>query len=882
MKTLAKATQDASSAASNWVGNNEQSINTLSNGLGVAGAALTGFAALSVKKFADFDQAMSAVQAATLASADEMDTLREAAIQAGADTAFSASEAAGAIENLAKAGVSSADILGGALTGSLDLAAAGELGVAEAAEIAATAMTQFGLAGGDVTHIADLLAAGAGKAQGDVTDLAGALKQSGLVASQFGLSIEETTGTLGAFASAGLLGSDAGTSFRSMLLRLGNPTKEAADLMAQLGINAYDAQGNFVGMVSLAGQLESALAPLPQAQRDAAMATLFGSDAIRAANVLYQQGAEGIQGWITAVDDQGYAAEQAAARLDNLKGDLEALGGSLETALIGMGEGANGPLRSLTQGATDAVNAFSALPAPVQHATLMIAGGSGLALLGVAGLGKLAIATNDAVTAMRDLGIMSEGARGRVGRLVSGAAKVAGLAAGLYATAVAFDAIASSSDKAAAGVEETSRALRGLSGNDTNSLFVGLGQDFEDMAGAMDLLFGGGINGKMERFGSSLNAIFFGGQLSDQVADAREQFHTMGVALAEMVGSGDAEQAERIFSQIAAAAEEQGYTLEQVNGLMQPYTEALAGAASAAEDALPPTQELTSSLDAQAEAADNAWDSVLDMTDGLLGLRDAEIGFEEAIDSATAAVAENGATLDITTEKGRANRRALDDIAKAGLGVVDSMRSQGATQEELRGSMERTRASFISAATAMGMSKSEANQLADSLGLIPSNVSTQVSVNGIDGALSRLGALNATLNSINGKTVTAAVAIRQYGQAAMATGGPVIGPGTGTSDDIPAMLSNGEHVLTAAEVQRMGGHAAVMRLRKAAMAGALPKFASGGPVLEPSMRMVPAPTGSATASTSSGSRTYNLTINTQRASAAQIVAAQRRLELLDY
>ena len=151
--------------------------------------------------------------------------------------------------------------------------------------------------------------------------MSGALSQSALVASQMGLSVEDTTGSLAAFASAGLMGSDAGTSFRSMLMRLQNPTDEAAEAMSALGIAAYDANGEFVGIDAIAGQLQQSMKNLAPAQRDAAMATLFGADAVRAANILYNEGEEGIRGWIAAVDDQGYASEQAEARLDNLKGD---------------------------------------------------------------------------------------------------------------------------------------------------------------------------------------------------------------------------------------------------------------------------------------------------------------------------------------------------------------------------------------------------------------------------------------------------------------------------------------------------------------------------------------------------------------------------------
>ncbi|HZL06846.1 MAG TPA: phage tail tape measure protein, partial [Coriobacteriia bacterium] len=141
----------------------------------------------------------------------------------------------------------------------------------------------------------------------------------------------------------------------------------------------------------------------------AALAVIFGSDAVRAANVLYDEGAAGIEEWTAAVDDSGYAAETAAIRLDNLKGDLEQLSGSIETALITAGESADGPLRFLVQGATDFVNAISEAPSAVQGVTLALLGGGGLVLLGVAGIGKLAVAIREAKVAMAALGWTTKG-----------------------------------------------------------------------------------------------------------------------------------------------------------------------------------------------------------------------------------------------------------------------------------------------------------------------------------------------------------------------------------------------------------------------------------------------------------------------------------------
>jgi len=199
-----------------------------------------------------------------------------------------------------------------------------------------------------------------------------ALNQSGLVAASTGLTIEETTGTLAAFASAGLTGSDAGTSFKTMLMSLNPNSKQAAELMDQLGIHAYEAQGKFVGMSEYAGILQNSLKGLSDEQRNATLKTLFGSDAVRAANILYQDGAAGINQWEDAVNDAGYAAETAAKMQANLSGDIEKLGGSIDTVFLKSGSGANDFLRGLVQGAEDLVDAIGNVPTPILNAGALL------------------------------------------------------------------------------------------------------------------------------------------------------------------------------------------------------------------------------------------------------------------------------------------------------------------------------------------------------------------------------------------------------------------------------------------------------------------------------------------------------------------------------
>jgi TP901 family phage tail tape measure protein len=175
-------------------------------GRGARNVAIGGALALGVIEKANysFDKSMSRVDAATHASASTLKELRDAAVEAGAKTVYSSSEAADGITELAKAGVSARDILKGGLTGALSLASAGELSVADSASYMATALTQFQLPGTKATHVADLLAAGAGKAQGEVSDMALALNYAGVPAAQLGVSIEQTAGTIALLAKNGI------------------------------------------------------------------------------------------------------------------------------------------------------------------------------------------------------------------------------------------------------------------------------------------------------------------------------------------------------------------------------------------------------------------------------------------------------------------------------------------------------------------------------------------------------------------------------------------------------------------------------------------------------------------------------------------------------
>ncbi|MWV50059.1 phage tail tape measure protein [Rathayibacter sp. VKM Ac-2803] len=550
VEKAAKATRDSSKDAEASLGRQRDAMQELGSTSLVFGGAVLAAVGGSVAKFAEFDQAMSEVQASTHETADNMGLLREAALDAGAETVFSATEAANAVDELSKAGVSTADVMGGALAGSLDLASAGGLGVADAAAIAATAMTQFNKEGSEVPHIADLLAAGAGKAQGSVEDLSQALNQGGLVASQAGFSIEETTGALAAFASAGLLGSDAGTSLKTAILALQNPSAKSRGIMDEYGISVYDAQGKMLGMSEIAGQLETKLGGLTDENRNAALAQIFGNDAVRAANVLYAQGADGIQDWIDKTNDSGYAAETAEMKLDNLNGDIEALGGSFDTALIKTGSFANDGLRFLTQTVTDLVSGFADAPDVVQGLTL----GLGLLVGGLALTGGafLTLVPKIAATkvALQELDITGRGVAKTVGKgglvAVALAALTTGLAqsttesqlttAALAEVDAAFrvggpDEFLDQIDLMQGGSEELRQTLTQLySGN-----FFASGRPWQGVAAAIDGVTQGVTN------------------LSAGFKDNAAKFSAYGRSLADMAKT-DLAQASRKFTELSDAA----------------------------------------------------------------------------------------------------------------------------------------------------------------------------------------------------------------------------------------------------------------------------------------------------------------------------------------
>lgn len=795
MVEAANATRTVGSEAER-LAQTRQSMQML-GGAGVAmGAALSAGIGVAVAKFAEFDQAMSFVAATGEDARGSIDALRQAALDAGASTVFSATEAANAIEGMAKAGISATDILGGGLKGALDLAAAGGLGVAEASGIAATTMQQFSLEGTDASHVADLLAAGAGKAMGDVSDMSEAMKQSGLVANQFGLSVEESTGTLAAFAQAGLLGSDAGTSFRTMLLRLANPTGEAAALMKDLKINAYDAGGQFVGMAGLAGQLEQGMSGLTEEQKNANLAIIFGQDAIRGANVLLKEGKSGIEGWTEAVDDQGYAAETAAIRLDNLAGDWEKLTGAMDSAFISMGEGANGPIRDVLQGLTELVDGFNGLPDWAKQSALGVAVlTAGIGLVGGAAL--LAIPKIiEFQIAMQTLGITGASTRAGLARLATfltgpwGIALV-GAAAGVVALQMATDSLKTST-------EEFQNVIRNAESvgdlfDAADSALPWLSRlkeatsDAEAFRQKLDVIAGNDFLRGLDRSAS---------QLKNSLAD-------IGIELAKTAQT-DLPAAQNAFRLLATEMDLSKSEQQDLLNSMGDYKKALQAQATerdinistmseaenaqallnlAMGEAPDPAREATDAYKAEAdevERLDAELSQLIDSINKANGVGQDAVATNAAYQSALAGISEEIAnqkaaykethgtlegftvSLDESTAAGSANAAMLGDVAgKAQDAAAAQFEQDKATMsskeaaDKYAATLAAQRQAFIDSAVAAGFNKDEVVKLADKVFALPPEKAIKI----LADTGSATWAIDNLINSYNGRVIRLRAAI---------------------------------------------------------------------------------------------------------------------------
>ena len=299
--------------------------------------------------FTGFEEGMSGVRALTEATDAEFLFLRETAKSLGASTSFSASQAAEGMQNLASAGFTVNEIVA-AMPGMLDLAASSGEDLAVASDIAATTLRGFGLEASKAGHVADVLAEVSARTNAAVSDTGEAMKYIAPVANAMGLSLEEVAASIGFLSDAGIKGSQAGTTLRSAFTRLAKPTEDMLEVMDSLNLSFYDTDGKMKSISNIVGMLNTEMAGLTDAEKQNALVTLFGQEALSGMMVLMEAGPEKIAELTKSLEEcDGAASKMSQTRLDNLAGDIEELGGAMETLQLDVMEKLNPYLRGAVQ-----------------------------------------------------------------------------------------------------------------------------------------------------------------------------------------------------------------------------------------------------------------------------------------------------------------------------------------------------------------------------------------------------------------------------------------------------------------------------------------------------------------------------------------------------
>jgi phage-related protein len=412
--------------------------------MALGGIGIAAGIGLAIKTAANFEEQISGISAVSGATGPQLDALRNKALQLGKDTKFSASDAASAIEELVKAGISVPDVLNGAADAATNLAAAGGIGIPEAATLASNAMNQFKLTSKELPAVVDSIAGAANASAIDVGQFGTSLAQVGAVAHLTGINFDDTATAIAELGNAGIIGSDAGTSLKTFLLNLSPSTNTATAAMEKLGLISqnttkqldflaakgitpvdrsakgiqkallayvastngvkvgskeaakdlkaleqaqglvtnkfFDANGKTKKLADIQQVLKNSLKGLTKEQQTNALKTIFGSDAIRAAAVLADNGAAGYNKLSKAIHSTS-AADVAKTRMNNLKGSIEQLKGSLETAEIQLGQRFLPRIKQLVDFITGLINKFIALNPQQQQMILAAIAAAGAFLL---------------------------------------------------------------------------------------------------------------------------------------------------------------------------------------------------------------------------------------------------------------------------------------------------------------------------------------------------------------------------------------------------------------------------------------------------------------------------------------------------------------------
>lgn len=789
------------------------------------GAATVGGLALATKAAIDWESAWTGVLKTVDGSSAELDAVEASLRQMARTLPASHTEIAAVAEAAGQLGVQTGNVAAFTRV-MIDLGETTNLSAQEAATALARFSNIMGTSQGDVSLLGSTLV-GLGNnfatTESEILDMAMRLAGAGR---QMGLTEGETLGLAAAMSSVGIEAEAGGSAMSLTMKRINSEVENSGPKLAMFAQIAgmtsaefqqawgQDAAGALSAFVAGLSDTEAVGMSATQILTELGVTGIRESDALlrlsSASDVLTDSIAQGNREF----EANNALTLEAAKRYETTEARMAMARNSINDAAITLGETFLPALANAADGVANLATWIGNLPAPLLNASAGLGAVVGATALAAGGFLTLFPRVMDTVQSFHQL----NAAHPRVASGLRNVGKGAGAAAvafiGFTAATAAVEGFASG--RTAAGLEETTRALLGMKdAADMDEVFAGLGLGVDRVDGLEDALrrvAAPSLVDRVQDLGGSIRGIFVEGTTGRTATI--DQLEQIGEALGLMVSQGNAEAAAEQYRTLEAAWIDAGGTAEEFADLLPAYDEAMAGVENQATLAANATEGFGDEVWNAVDAVDNQRDALGELivmqaraAGEALSLRDAQREFYDATEAVTAALEKNGPTLDITTEAGRRNQAALDDIARAGWDLIDSMTATGATEGELRESMRQSRETFLLAAEAMGMSTEEAAALADQLGLIPNAVAVDISVD----TTNATNALDQFILLASGRKVYVDVEGRQTGfwngpgtMVGMASGGHVRGPGTATSDSIPARLSDGEYVIRAAAVQRYG------------------------------------------------------------------------------
>jgi len=383
--------KDAQSTLSEFTNSSNNAgtrFEALGSSLKTVGSAITTAVSLpllalgagAIKTASDFEAGMSKVSALSGATGDDLKMLEEKAREMGSTTKYSATESAEALSYMALAGWDANQMAEG-LEPALKLAGAAGMELALATDIVTDTMSMFGMEASEATKMTDMLAYAQANSNTDVQQLGEALKYCGASANAMGYDLADTTALLGTFADQGLKGSSAGTTLNAMFRDMKKNAKDGAIAIGDTNVAIVDANGNYRDMTDILADVEKATEGMTQAERDMALSSIWGTEALKGVNMAFEAGVPKIREFEEGIrNSDGAASEMYDTMQNNLQGAIDNMKSAFEGLLITIGQRLIPIFQNLVEGITNIFTWFNNLNPAIQN--VIIGVGGFLAVLG--------------------------------------------------------------------------------------------------------------------------------------------------------------------------------------------------------------------------------------------------------------------------------------------------------------------------------------------------------------------------------------------------------------------------------------------------------------------------------------------------------------------